>query len=518
MSWRDRLLLFARCLLAGATIAFSLPPWGWWPLAFLGLAQWDRLLADQLPLARFRRTWLVAVTWFGIAMLWMVDLTPPGYVIAVISYAAYYGAVVSFVPGHAPWRWIGLPAAVVIATAAMWTFPFGGVPLANLALSQAGSCAPEQCARQLDSPLINGARLFGPLFVVVLVVVAGIALSALWERRRAAAGVALGIVVGFTALGFVAPKGHDIGEVRLAIVQGGGPQHTRTTPGESDLVFARHVAATESIDEPVQLILWPENVVSLEGRLEDNPEELRELQRLAREKDAPILAGITEGLGAKGFLNASEFVNPDGTIGDRYDKVRRVPFGEFVPLRSIIERVAGDSGIPSRDAIPGEAPAVVTTDTGTYAVAISWEIYFTDRVLDGVRAGGQAVFNPTNGASYWLTQVQTQQIASTRLRAVESGRWVAQAAPTGFSARVSPEGVLMNRTDVSEQKVLIETISRREGDTLYTTVGPWPVLLGSVAALVAARFLGGRRGFAPDQEPLDPTDEPFDPTGSTPLV
>src|SRR5690606_3803925 len=141
---------------------------------------------------------------------------------------------------------------------------------------------------------------------------------------------------------------------------------------------------------------------------------------------------------------------------DRYDKVRRVPFGEITPFRGLLERIAGDT-IVSSDAIPGTGPAIVETEAGPMSVAISWEVFFAGRVREGVERGGEVVLNPTNGASYWLSIVQSQQVASSRLRAIEPGRWVLQAAPTGFSAVIDPEGAVLQRTRIGEQAVLYAT-------------------------------------------------------------
>ena len=115
--------------------------------------------------------------------------------------------------------------------------------------------------------------------------------------------------------------------------------------------------------------------------------------------------------------------------------------------------------------------------------------------------------NPTNGASYWLTQVQTQQIASSRLRAIETGRWETQAAPTGFGALITPEGDLLDRTDVSERRVIEATVPLREGQTISTMVGPWPMVLLSIAAVVGAQVLQRRTAAVVDT---------FDPTTGTP--
>src|SRR4029078_7205915 len=114
----------------------------------------------------------------------------------------------------------------------------------------------------------------------------------------------------------------------------------------------------------------------------------------------------------------------------------------------------------------------LTLPDGTrVAVVISWEVFFGGRVRDGVEHGGEWVINPTNGSSYTWTVLQTQQVASSRLRAIETGRCVAQAAPTGFSAFISPDGDVYDRTSVSEQAVLSRTLALRPGKTSYVTPG-----------------------------------------------
>src|SRR3954465_928835 len=76
---------------AGALVALSLPPWGWWPLAFVGIAVLDHLVTGRGARTRFVRTWLFGVAWFGPGMAWMWYLSAPGYVVAVIAYAGYLG-------------------------------------------------------------------------------------------------------------------------------------------------------------------------------------------------------------------------------------------------------------------------------------------------------------------------------------------------------------------------------------------------------------------------------------------
>jgi len=463
-----------RAVIAGLCLAASVPPWGWWPLAFLGIAMWDRLLRNAKPRARIVRSIVFAAAWFTPSMLWMVDLTAPGYLIAIVVFSLYVGVAGLAVPGRSssPWvRWLALPAAFTLAEAARCTFPVGGVPLATTAMGQA------------SAPLGQIARVLCAVGVTFAVAVIGVALSAAWERRHIVAAAALAGVVALWLVAIVAPTGHDIRTINAAVVQGGGPQGTRASETDPRDVFDRHIEATSLVTTPVDLVVWPENVVAVDS-LFATAKENAELSALAKDLNTTLVAGFTEVLDSSSFANASVVYLPDGSTGERYDKVRRVPFGEYVPFRWLIESVAGsNTGIPAREARAGTEPAIVRTPAGDLALAISWEIFFTNRGRDGVLHGGQILLNPTNGSSYWLTQVQTQQVASSQLRAIETGRWVLQAAPTGFSAIVNPSGDVLKRTSISEQAVLQQDVMLRSGDTIATVIGPMPVIWFSAILL-----------------------------------
>ncbi len=411
----------------------------------------------------------------------MFDLTAAGWPVAVLVFSIFVGLVGVVTPAERPIRRAVFPAGVVLAELARWSWPFGGVPLATLAMAE------------VASPLAPVTRLFGSPFLVMITAVTAVTLADIAKRQRAglpgAAVVLVAVVAGMIA---VANGSNSADRIDVAVVQGGGPQNTRANLCENRTVFERHMAASQLIDQPVDLVLWPENVVNPvpdgeSSSLCSEPllwhsEAADRLTELAADLDAVLVSGWFE-RSADNLYNENYSIatSPDGTVTGRYDKVRLVPFGEYVPFRSLIESFSGE--LPARDTRPGTGPAVIDSAVGRLGVAISWEVFFDGRARDAIGNGGQVLLNPTNGSSYWLTILQSQQTASSRLRALETDRWVLQAAPTGFSAIVSPEGDVINRTAISEQNVLYATIDLRDSRTLAVRWGAWPTLLASLAVI-----------------------------------
>jgi apolipoprotein N-acyltransferase len=485
-----------RAVLAGLLVAASLPPWGWWPLAFVGVALLDRSLAHVPWRSRLWRGTLVGWSLFAPTIVWITELTAPGYVVAVLVLGAMVGAASVAVPPGAGRR-PALVGAWVLCESLRAAWPFGGVPLSLLAVGQVGG------------PLAGIARVGGVLAVALATLAVGLALSAAVGRRPRVAGGALLGAVALLVLAEVAPAGRDTGRrIDIALVQGGGPQGTRAINTDMRKVFERHLDASGQVPAGMDLVLWPEDVVDTDGRVQD-AREGRELQALARSLHATVIVGTVEGVSDTRFRNSSQVLEADGTWHDRYVKVQRVPFGEWVPFRSLIEKVAPDT-LAERDATIAHAPGLLRTKAGPVAVVISWEDFFGHRARAGVKAGGRLLYNPTNGSTYTGTFVQTQQVASSRLRAIETGRWEVQVAPTGFSAFVSPEGDVFQRTRTSERAVrVMRDVPLRDGETWYVRWGDAPARLVAGALVALGWALDRRRRAA---LPAVPAAEPA-PTG-----
>lgn len=471
-------------LLSGVVVALSLPPWGFWPLAFVGVAMFDQALGEA-PTRRqaAARGFLFAFSWTAIGMCWMWFLTVPGYVFSACLFGSFH-AIAAAVAPTGPWRAIGRPAVHTLVEAIRLGFPFGGVPLATLGVAQAGG------------PLLGAARVGGVVLLTWLVFQVGFAIEPIVRHRSRPAAVAIAAAALVVVLAAVAPAGRDTGEsLTVAAVQGGGEQGTSALDVPSLIVTERLVAATRSIapDPELDVVMWPENGIDVDGEPFEGSAAHALVADEAARLGVPLVVGVTEDSefsshpsdGA--FVNAQVVVAPDGEVTSRYEKVRIVPFGEYVPLRGLLETLGAPlDQIPS-DAVSGKDPAFVELPDGTrVGVMISWEVFFGGRGRAAADNGTAFLLNPTNGASYTGTILQTQQVASSRLRAVENGRWEVQVSPTGFTAFVTDEGEVLQRTDVSEQAVIVHEVPLRTGTTWFHAVGTVPWALAVLAVLAIA--------------------------------
>lgn len=474
---------------AGAAWALAAPPRGWWPLLPLGVAALTVALYGRGPGARLVLGALAGLVFYTPALRWLIDFNVPGYVAVTLLETGLLAAAAALVPAARVGRWSGgwwaLPAALVVLEAVQTRLPLGGFPLPGLALSQPGG------------PFLLAAPLGGSLLVTALATTSGVALAALFlvrgrGRALTAAGVALAIIATSLAVGATIST-QPAGTLDAAVVQGGGPRGVPaifTDPGD---VTERHLAVAREIDGSPDLVVLPENVVSVDGPVAGSPPDAR-FAALARRLDTTVAVGVVEGA-RQGFRNAAVLWGPDGRRLDRYEKEHRVPFGEYIPARDLLERFTDSTALVPRDAIVGQGRALLRSPVGPLGVVISYEVFFADRVREGVAAGGQIVLVPTNASSYVTPDVPAIEVAAAQLRAREFGRTVLQAAPTGYSAVITPTGEVVARSRLGAPALLRERVALRTGLTPYARTGDLPLIALALAALIAAPLLraGSRR-------------------------
>ena len=185
--------------------------------------------------------------------------------------------------------------------------------------------------------------------------------------------------------------------------------------------------------------------MALDGPLAGSPEAAQLVEPGPPSSRTTSVVGVTEPASPTTFRNEVVVWGPHGHLVGTFEKVHRVPFGEYVPFRSFFAHFADLSGVPT-DAIPGHGSGFMRTPAGPLGFLVSFEIFYAGRSHVSVRAGAELLVVPTNTSSYSTSQVPAQEIAAARIQAVETGRDLVQAAPTGFSAVVTQRGVVVERS------------------------------------------------------------------------
>ena len=475
---------------AGALLALSLPPWGWWPLAPLGAALLYWRLAGLAGRTRAWAGWLAGLGCFGPGLMWARHFNWYGALVLVLLEALFVAAAAVLTPpdqGRAP-AFVG---ACTLAEAVRMTWPFGGLPLGGVFLGQA------------DGPLLQLARLGGPLLLTAAVWALGVGVAtavaglrrprprrALWRGSAIVAGVVL-----LATLGAAAPDGgRPVRSIAVVSVQGGGRRGLSAAEVAPVTVYRAQLNATAAWSRTAHgapdLVLWPEDVIALGGPLVGSTEDAA-LGGIARALHTTLVAGVTEPVGTTAFRNEIVAWNPEGHLVEEFEKVHRVPFGEYVPFRSFFAHFADLSQVPL-DAVPGHGTGLLRTPAGPLGTLVSFEVFYANRSRTSVRAGAELLVVPTNTSSYATSQVPGQELAADAIQAVETGRDLVEAAPTGYSSVVTERGVVLVLSVLGRRQVVTAHVALRHGFTPYDHIGDLPFLvLGALG--VAAGWRRDRR-------------------------
>jgi apolipoprotein N-acyltransferase len=454
---------------------------GWWWLALVGAGAVAGALQALTPVRRFTFVFMAGGTHLAASSLWVGAFSAPGAAVLVALQAAGWGLAALAVSRRTRWPW---PFAVALGLSewARGWWPLGGYPLSQLWLSQA------------DGPFAALAALLGPIGITTLVVLAGAALASVLTPRcpsRAPLAALLGVAALTAIAGSVQPPA-PVDRLEVAAVQGGGPRGIPAVRNDPAPLFERQIALTRTLGTEVDLVVWPEGALSATGQL--TAADLEPLVELAAGFDGLLVSGVTErfdAVEAPGyFTNAAIAIEADGLV-DRYDKRIPVPFGERVPARQLVERVADLSLVP-RDMRPGERPPVVRTDLATIGVSISYENLFARVAREAVDQGAQLLVVPTNASSYVTDEVPVQQLAAARLRARETGRDLVVVGPTGPTALIRADGSVAARAPLDRSELVQGQLATRTGLTPYARVGDLFTVAAGVILLGMPLLASGR--------------------------
>ncbi|MFQ5655977.1 MAG: apolipoprotein N-acyltransferase [Candidatus Methylomirabilales bacterium] len=490
-------------VLSGVLLALSFPRFNLAPLAFGALVP---LLVALDGLPSLQATYLGIITGVVSSLIsipWVVHtMTTYGglplflsllLLLALSLYLALYvGAfafgVTRFSTGGGLAYLIGVPT-LWVALEYVRTFLISGFPWNLLGYSQYRNLSVIQIAS------ITG--VYGVSFLLVLSN-AAVALSFIYTRqgrRRAwlpVSGVGLflmgAVLFGMGRMVAAETRGR---EMRVSIVQGNIDQRVKWDAEFQVRTIDVYRRLTLKTDEGSALIVWPETAVPFFLR-EGGPLSQRVLD-LAREVRSYILVGSPDRTGGSSpdYYNSAFLISPGGKILQKYDKIHLVPFGEYVPLRSVlffVERMATGIG----DFNAGENFTVFETPQGRFGVLICFEAIFPDQVRRYVLGGANFLVNITNDAWFGRSSAPYQHLSMAALRAVENGVYLVRAANTGISALIAPTGRILKQSALFVEAVLSGTVTPGSAGTFYTRYGDLFAWGCGFISLFLVAWRGGR--------------------------
>jgi apolipoprotein N-acyltransferase len=527
---RDSVLAVASGLLLFA----SFPPRPLWFLAPVGIALLTAVLTDY---GRRRRKLRAGFGYGYLAGLgFLVPLLPwIGEYVGPLPWLALSAAEAVFI------GLFGLGAVLVarlrapiwvlaLALAAMWSLtewlrssvPFGGFPWGRLAFGQ-----PEGWLLPLAA--LGGAPLLSFGVALTGTGLAAVALTVLRRRPwRALAGpvlVACGAsVVAVAAVPYVHADADGDRTITVAAIQGSVPQLGLDFNAQRRAVLDNHVRRTFQLADDVaagrepqpDLVVWPENASDIDPLR--NADAAAEITAASEAVGAPILVGAV--LVNSDRTTTNSVIVWDGAAGpgERHDKRIIQPFGEYIPYRDFFRKFssyADDAG----NFVPGNGNGVVHADGIPVGVATCYEVAFDRALTESVRNGAELIAVPTNNATFGDTEMTYQQLAMSRVRAVEHRRDVVVAATSGVSAIIDTDGSVIQQSELFEPAALVSEVSLRTGTTLATRLGPIPEYLLCLGAAVALGFaaVGSRRGHqATSKDTAKRTDRAVENTPNVP--
>ena len=432
---------------------------------------------------------LFGLVYNGILLYWLLPFGVIAWAPLVLLQSLYVAGFGAIAPRLLRWRG---PVASSAAAAALWTalewlrgmWPLGGFTWGGLGYTQHGN--------RLLLPI---ASVFGVWAVTFVVLFVNAVLASLLRRpipRRAAVG-ALATAVALSTLPVLIPLQPARGEaVDVAVVQGNVPRelrHDRLL--QSDVVGRNHIQLHRTLAaDPPDLAVWPENALDRDPTAD--PTLGAAVHDAIAAVGSPSVVGAITIAPAGRFYNQALVFDGDGTIVDRYTKQHLVPFGEYVPFRPILGWA--DRYRPTqRDLAPGDRVDVFDIGGVRVATPICFENVFPDLFRRFVAAGAEVVILTTNDSSFLETVASEEHVIMSQLRAVETGRWVVQAAVSGHSAVIDPTGRVLARTGLFEQTVLRSDVPSSSVTTPYTRWGDVLPLACTIVLAVAAAAAWLRR-------------------------
>jgi apolipoprotein N-acyltransferase len=493
-------------LLAGVVLSLAFEPVAVayvMPLALAGFA----LTTRGLPA---RKGWLpglaFGVGFYFVTAYWMRgSIGTDAWIGMCIVEALFYGAlgagsgVLQRLPFWPAW----LAAGWVTMEVARSGWPFSGMPFGRVAFGV------------IDTPVAQALPYVGSTVLSFLLALVGFLLAWLvLQRERRDRLVAAGVLVGVSAVislpALVPYSVTEDGAATVAVVQGDVPGPGNDILYDHEQLTDNHVQATIGLADDVRagqqpqpdFVLWPENSTAVDpfrpGAVNSG------LNAAAAAIGVPVVVGGLVDAGEDHVLNQGIVWDPQTGPGDRYTKWHPVVYGEYIPFRGFMESIGLEdhsqlARIP-RDMLSGTRTSPLQAGGVELADSICFDIAYDDGIFAQVKEGAEMLTVQTSNASFIFTDQIDQQFAITRLRAIETGRWLAVASTNGISGVIHPDGSIAAEAEPRTTSVLVEDVTLMSGITPAVWLGAWPgrvFILLTCVGLVLGTVTYRRKGDSP---------------------
>ncbi|MGW2420762.1 apolipoprotein N-acyltransferase [Streptomyces sp. NPDC001709] len=491
--------------IAGALPVLAFPAPSLWWFAYVALVPWI-LLARSAPTGR-RAAYDGWSGGFGFLVAvhhWLL----PSLHVFIFLIAALLGAL------WAPWGWLvrrflgerpapGRGAAALVVLPSAWLM----VELVRSWQGLGGPWGMLGASQWQVSPALRLASVGGVWLLSFLVVAVNVAVAALISVRESRVPAVASLVATAAATSAAwawAPRPEVDGQVRIAVVQPG----IVDGHDSGDKRFAREEQLTRRlVGQDVDLVVWGESSVGFD--LGERPDLARRIAALSRETGADVLVNVDARRSDRpGIYKSSVLVGPDGPTGERYDKMRLVPFGEYIPARSLLGWATSVGRAAGEDRGRGTEQVVMNVGHGLrIGPLICFETAFPDMSRHLTEDGADVLLGQSATSTFQGSWAPEQHASLAALRAAETGRPMVHATLTGVSAVYGPGGQRLGPwlgTDASTAQVYDVPLAR--GSTPYVRYGDWPVqgALLVLVALCAAEGVRTLRLRRSGPEPLVP--------------
>lgn len=465
----------------GFVAAFSFPPHSFAPFLLpILLAGWFWILARKPGIAHG----IFAGLGFGLGyfinlLSWMAVVGTDTWLMLAGVCALWWAAaspLLARLLGSRDELW-AVPSLFTLAEALRDRIPWGG-----FGWGQFGQLSPGLPLVSTWSPVV------GQVWITWLLVAVAVLLLRWRKHWRPAAIVALSLTI--LALGWprLLPPVTTAGGLKLALVQGGVEHIGLGTLGPARAVLANHVEVSRLNLAQLQaadLVVWPESSIDSDPFLDPIAADM--LLDLQRDIGKPLIAGAVLHRSPTTVANVTLLID-GGQIKEVYQKRRLVPFGEFLPLREIVNTYTDRAALIPRDFLPGDEPGWISIGGVGVGLVICFEAA-DDRLAADQPQPVSVIVVQTNNATYQYLGQSEQQLLAARQRAIELATPVVSISTSGVSAVVDKHGQITDSLSQDEVGVMSTEIDSVTQDTPARHLAPiTPLLVAGLAGLALVRL------------------------------